>query len=155
MEWEGNKPGRRRKKNLRTKDMTDIKTSIYLWTKDVTNIRCHVWCYWEQEFGEPMGTYLAHHWLVSETVVVDKKNTSVGWVFDFFVIPICSDYLEKKKQNERTIWFWVFENFHKNKQNHRIIKEPEWEMRRIGRGDRRVTEPEWEMRRTSRGGSTG
>jgi hypothetical protein len=44
-EWEGNKPGRRRKKNLRTKDMTDVKTSIYLWTKDVTNIRCHVWCY--------------------------------------------------------------------------------------------------------------
>ncbi len=83
-EWEGNKPGRRRKKNLRTKDMTDVKTSIYLWTKDVTNIRCHVWCYWEQEFGEPMGTYLAHHWLVSETVVVDKKNTNVGWVFDFF-----------------------------------------------------------------------
>jgi hypothetical protein len=35
-------------------------------------------------FREPMGTYLAHHWLVSETVVVDKKNTSVGWVFDFF-----------------------------------------------------------------------
>ncbi len=102
-EWEGNKPGRRRKKNLRTKDMTDIKTSIYLWTKDVTNIRCHVWCYWEQEFEEPMGTYLAHHWLVSETVVVDKKNTNVGWVFAFFVIPICSDYLEEKKQNERTI----------------------------------------------------
>jgi hypothetical protein len=24
------------KKNLRTKDMTDVKTSIYLWTKDVT-----------------------------------------------------------------------------------------------------------------------
>jgi hypothetical protein len=50
-----------------------------------------------------MGTYLAHHWLVSETLVVDKKNNSVGWVFDFFVIPICSDYLEEKKQNERTI----------------------------------------------------
>jgi len=44
----------------------------------------------EQEFGEPMKTYLAHHWLVSETVVVDKKNTTVGWVLDFFVIPICS-----------------------------------------------------------------
>jgi hypothetical protein len=27
----------------------------------------------------------------------------VGWVSDFFVIPICSDYLEEKKQNERTI----------------------------------------------------
>jgi hypothetical protein len=26
-EWEGNKPGRRRKKNLRTKDMTDVKSS--------------------------------------------------------------------------------------------------------------------------------
>jgi len=38
-EWEGNKPGRRRKKNLWTKDMTNVKTSIYLWTKDVTNIR--------------------------------------------------------------------------------------------------------------------
>jgi len=37
----------------------------------------------EQEFGEPMGTYLAHHWLVSEIVVVDKKNTNVGWVLDF------------------------------------------------------------------------
>jgi hypothetical protein len=94
---------RRRKKNLWRKDMTDVRTSIYVWTKDVTNIRCHVWCYWEQEFGEPMGTYLAHHWLVSETVVVDKKNTSVGWVFDFFVIPICADYLEEKKQNERII----------------------------------------------------
>jgi len=45
-----------------------------------------------------MGTYLVHHWLVSETVVVDKKNTIVGWVFDFFVIPICSDYLEEKKR---------------------------------------------------------
>jgi hypothetical protein len=41
-----------------------------------------------------MGTYLAHHWLVSEIVVVDKKNTSVGWVFDFFVIPICSDIVK-------------------------------------------------------------
>jgi hypothetical protein len=51
----------------------------------------------EQEFGEPMRTYLAHHWSVSETVVVDKKNTNVGWVLDFFVIPICSDYLEEKK----------------------------------------------------------
>ncbi len=99
------------KKILRTKDMTDVKTSIYLWTKDVTNIRCHVWCYWEQEFGEPMGTYLAHHWLVSETVVVDKKNTNVGWVFDFFVIPICSDYLEEKKQNERTIGFGYLKIF--------------------------------------------
>jgi len=83
--------------------------------------------------------------LVSETVVVDKKNTNVGWVFDFFVIPICSDYLEEKKQNERTTGSGYFENFqnqknhwvrifHKKKQNHRIIKEPEWEMRRIGRG---------------------
>jgi hypothetical protein len=35
-EWEGNKAGRRKKKNLWTKDMTDVKTSIYLWTKDVT-----------------------------------------------------------------------------------------------------------------------
>jgi hypothetical protein len=144
-EWEGNKPGRRRKKNLWTKDMTDVKTSIDLWTKDVTNIRCHVWCYWEQEFGEPMGTYLTHHWLVSETVVVDKKNTSVGWVFDFFVIPICSDYLEEKKQNEKTIGFGYLKIFRikriiglgyfiKKKQNHRIMKEPEWEMPRIGRG---------------------
>jgi hypothetical protein len=32
-----------------------------------------------------------------------QKDTSVGWVFDFFVIPICFDYLEEKKQNERTI----------------------------------------------------
>jgi hypothetical protein len=143
-EWERNKPGRRRKKNLWTKDMTDVKTSIYLWTNDVTNIRCHVWCYWEQEFGEPMGTYLTHHWLVSETVV-DKKNTSVGWVFDFFVIPICSDYLEEKKQNEKNIgsgYLKIFRikriiglgYFIKKKQNHRIMKEPEWEMPRIGRG---------------------
>ncbi len=36
--------------------MSDVRTSIYLWTKDVTNIRCHMWCYWEQEFREPMGT---------------------------------------------------------------------------------------------------
>ncbi len=49
-------------------------------------------------FREPMGTYLAHHWLVSKTVVVDKKNTSVGWVFDLFVIPICSEYLEEKNR---------------------------------------------------------
>jgi hypothetical protein len=28
-EWEGNKPGRRRKKNLWTKDMTDVKIIIY------------------------------------------------------------------------------------------------------------------------------
>jgi hypothetical protein len=26
-EWEANKPGRRRKKNLWTKDMTDVKTT--------------------------------------------------------------------------------------------------------------------------------
>jgi hypothetical protein len=92
-----------------------------------------------------MGTYLTHHWLVSETVVVDKKNTSVGWVFDFFVIPICSDYLEEKKQNEKTIgsgYLKIFRikriiglgYFIKKKQNHRIMKEPEWEMPRIGQG---------------------
>jgi hypothetical protein len=91
-----------------------------------------------------MGTYLTHHWLVSETVV-DKKNTSVGWVFDFFVIPICSDYLEEKKQNEKNIgsgYLKIFRikriiglgYFIKKKQNHRIMKEPEWEMPRIGRG---------------------
>jgi len=52
-----------------------------------------------------MGTYLAHHWLDSETlVVVDKRIPVWGWVFDFFVIPICSEYFEKKKkQNQRTI----------------------------------------------------
>jgi hypothetical protein len=44
-----------------------------------------------------MGTYLAHQWLVSETVVVDKRIPVWGRVFDFFVIPICSEYLEKKK----------------------------------------------------------
>jgi len=49
--------------------------------------------------------------LVSETVIVDKKNTCVGWVFDFFVIPICSDYLEEKKQNERTIGFGYLKIF--------------------------------------------
>jgi hypothetical protein len=92
-----------------------------------------------------MGTYLAHHWLVSETVVVDKKNTNVGWVFDFFVIPICSDYLEEKKKNERTIgsgYLKIFRikritglgYFIKKKQNHRIIKEPEWEMQRTSWG---------------------
>jgi hypothetical protein len=44
-----------------------------------------------------MGTYVAHHWLVSETVVVvDKRIPVWGWVFDFFVIPICSEYLIKK-----------------------------------------------------------
>jgi hypothetical protein len=26
----------------------------------------------------------------------EQKNSSVGWVFDFFVIPICSEYLKKK-----------------------------------------------------------
>jgi hypothetical protein len=83
--------------------------------------------------------------LVSETVVVDKKNTSVGCVFDIFVIPICSDYLEEKKQNERTIASGYLKNFRikritglgyfiKKKQNHIIIKEPEWEMQRIGWG---------------------
>jgi len=45
-----------------------------------------------------MGTYLAHHWLDSETLVVVGKRIPVwGWVFDFFVIPICSEYLEGKK----------------------------------------------------------
>jgi hypothetical protein len=32
-EREGTKPGRRRKKNLWTKDMTDVKTSIILYSK--------------------------------------------------------------------------------------------------------------------------
>jgi hypothetical protein len=58
-----------------------------------------------------MGTYLTHHWLLSETVVVDKKNTSVRWVYDFFVIPICSDYLEEKKQNKKTIGSGYLKNF--------------------------------------------
>jgi hypothetical protein len=53
-EREGNKPGRRRKKNLRTKDMTDVKTSIYLWTKDVTNIRCQVWGTYGNIFSAPL-----------------------------------------------------------------------------------------------------
>ncbi len=100
----------------------------------MTNIRCHVWCYWEQEFWEPMGTYLAHHWLVSETVVTDKNNTNVGWVFDFFVIPICSDYLKEKKQNERTIGSGYLN----------WAKKPEWEMRRTeargGGGDQLLFE---------------
>jgi len=121
--------------------------------------------------------------LVSETVVVDKKNTTVGWVFDFFVIPICSDYLEEKKQNERTIGSGYLKIFRikritglgyfikKNKITESLknrsrkckgsaggdqqVKEPECEMRRTGRGDQRVKEPEWEMRRIGRGGSTG
>jgi len=88
--------------------------------------------------------------------------------------------LEEKKQNEKNIgsgYLKIFRikriiglgYFIKKKQNHRIMKEPEWEMRRIGRGgstgertgvgnakdrsggNRRVKEPEWEMRRTSRG----
>jgi hypothetical protein len=69
----------------------------------------------------------------------------MGWVFDFFVIPICSDYLEEKKQNEKTIgsgYLKIFRikritglgYFIKKKQNHRIMKEPEWEMPRTGRG---------------------
>ncbi len=62
-----------------------------------------MWCYWEQQFGEPMGTYLAHHWLVSETVVVDKKNTSVGVGIWFF----CNTHM-----------FWIF-----GEKNNRI-KEP-------------------------------
>jgi len=45
-----------------------------------------------------MGTYLAHHWLVSETVVVDKKNTTVGWVFDFFVYPYALTIWGKKTE---------------------------------------------------------
>jgi hypothetical protein len=92
--------------------------------------------------------------------------------------------LEEKKQNEKTIgsvYLKIFRikriiglgYFIKKKQNHRIVKELEWEMPRIGRGgidglknrsgkcegpaegDQRVKEPEWEMRRTGRGGSTG
>ncbi len=37
------------------------------------------------------------------------------------------------------------------------MKEPEWEMRRIGRGGggRRGKEPEWEMRRTGAAGGVG
>jgi hypothetical protein len=37
----------------------------------------------------------------------------------------------------------------------RRVKEPEWEMRRIGRGAQRVKEPEWEMRKTGGGGRRG
>jgi hypothetical protein len=70
--------------------------------------------------------------------------------------------LEEKKQNEKNIgsgYLKIFRikriiglgYFIKKKQNHRIMKEPEWEMRRIGRGDQRVKESEWEMRRTGRG----
>jgi hypothetical protein len=35
---------------------------------------------------------------VSETVVVDKRIPVWEWVFDFFVIPICSEYLGKKTE---------------------------------------------------------
>jgi hypothetical protein len=45
-----------------------------------------------------MGTYLAHHWLVSETVVVDKKNTNVGWVFDFLEYPYALTIWKKKNR---------------------------------------------------------
>ncbi len=124
-----------------------------------------MWCYWEQEFGEPMGTYLAHHWLVSETVVVDKKNINVGWVFDFFVIPTCSDYLEEKKQNERTIgsgYLKIFRikkitglaYFIKKNKITESLKNRSGKCNGPAGGDRQVKEPEWEMRRTGRGGST-
>jgi hypothetical protein len=96
---------------------------------------------------------------------VDKKNTSVGWVFDFFVIPICSDYLEEKKE-WKNHWFWLFENF-QNQKNHWVrvfhkknkitesLKNRSGKCEGPGEGDRRVKEPEWEMWRTGRGGSTG
>jgi len=54
MEWEGNKSGRRRKKNLWTKDMTDVKTTEWegnkpgrrrrknLWTKDMTDVKTSI-----------------------------------------------------------------------------------------------------------------
>ncbi len=74
-------------------------TNTYLWT----NIRCHVWCYWEQQFGEPMGTCLVHHWLVSETVVVDKKNTSVGVGIWFFCNTHMFWVFGKKNRMKRTI----------------------------------------------------
>jgi hypothetical protein len=70
--------------------------------------------------------------------------------------------LEEKKQNEKTIgsgYLKIFRikritglgYFIKKKQNHRIVKELEWEMERSGRGDQQVKELEWEMRRTGRG----
>jgi hypothetical protein len=65
----------------------------------MTNIRCQGWlCYWEQQFGEPMGTYLAHHWVVSKTVVMYKRIPVWGWVFEFFVIPMYYEYLKKKTE---------------------------------------------------------
>jgi hypothetical protein len=45
-----------------------------------------------------------------------KRIPVWGWVFDFFVIPICSEYLEKKTESKNH-WFWVFENF-PNQKNH-------------------------------------
>ncbi len=72
-----------------------------------------MWCYWEQQFGEPMGTYLVHHWLDSETlVVVGKKNTRVGVGIWFF----CNTHMfwifgEKKTTESKNHWFWVFEIF--------------------------------------------
>jgi hypothetical protein len=113
-----------------------------------------------------MGTYLAHHWLVSETVVVDKKNTTVGWVFDFFVIPICSDYLGKKKQNERTVgsgYLKIFRikiitglrYFIKKNKITESLKNRSGKCKGSAGGDRWGKEPKWEMCRTGRGGSTG
>jgi hypothetical protein len=40
-----------------------------------------------------------------------------GWVFDFFVIPICSEYLGKKTTESKNHRFWVFEKF-QNRKNH-------------------------------------
>jgi hypothetical protein len=104
--------------------------------------------------------------LVSEIVVVDKKNTTVGWAFHFFVIPICSDYLEKKNRMKEPFgsgYLKIFRikritglgYFIKTNKITESLNNRSGKCEGSARGDRRVTEPEWEMRRTGRGGLTG
>jgi hypothetical protein len=126
--------------------------------------------------------------LVSETIVVDKKDTTVGWVFDFFVIPICSDYLEKKNRMKEPFgsgYLKIFRikritglgYFIKTNKITESLKNRSGKCEGSARGgegggidglesrsekcegpaggDRQVREPEWEMRRIGRGGSTG
>jgi hypothetical protein len=93
--------------------MSDVKISIYLWTKDVTNIRCHVWCYWEQEFEEPMGTYLTRggiDGLKNRSGKCEGPARGDQWV---------KEPKWEMRRTGRGDW---------------RVKESEWEMRRIGQG---------------------
>jgi hypothetical protein len=91
-----------------------------------------------------------------------QKEYQCGEGIWFFVIPICSDYLEGKKQNERNIgsgYLKIFRikritglrYFTKKNKITESLKNRSGKCKGPVGGDRRVKEPEWEMQRTGRG----